>query len=82
VPPWLILALLVALSIALLYQIASGRYGWRVLFYWGVILVGILGAEVVAESAGMNVTRFGDLRLAPDLSGALLMVLALRFIGA
>lgn len=81
VPPWLVLALLGSLSLALLYQILSRRFGWRVLVYWLVISAGILGAEAAAESLGWNFTRLGDLRVLPDLLGALAVVAVVWFLG-
>jgi hypothetical protein len=80
-PPWLILAIVVALTIALMYQLLCRRFGWRVLGYWLVVLVGVLGAEALAEVLGWNFSRVGDLRLVPDLAGALLVVAALWFLG-
>ena len=74
IPPWLILALVLTLALACAYQLIRRRYGWRVLFYWVLILVGFLGAEALVESLGWNVTRLGDLRMLPDMVGALLMV--------
>lgn len=82
IPPWLILALVLTLAIALGYQLARRRYGWRVLFYWGLILAGFLGAEGLAESLGWNVTRLGDLRLLPDLVGSALAVAVLLLVRA
>lgn len=81
-PPWLLLALAFSLAIAALYQLASRRYGWRVVLYWALVLAGFLGAEAMAESFGWSVTRLGDLRLLPDLIGSLLMVVILWFVGA
>jgi hypothetical protein len=81
VPPWLLLLTLVALVIALTYQLATRRYGWRLLFYWALILLALAGFEAVAESVGWNITRFGDLRVAPDLVGAGLVVAAFRLLG-
>jgi hypothetical protein len=80
-PPWLVLALVVALTIALIYQLLSRRFGWQVLGYWLLVLLGILGAEALAEVLGWNFTRVGDLRLGPDLAGALLVVAVLWFLG-
>jgi uncharacterized membrane protein YeaQ/YmgE (transglycosylase-associated protein family) len=80
-PPWLVLALVGALAVALLYQLLSRRFGWRVLGYWVLVLIGVLGAEALAEVLGWNFTRVGDLRLAPDLVGALLVVTVLWFLG-
>jgi hypothetical protein len=74
VPPWLIFLLLVALALALIYQLASRRYGWRVIGYWIVVFLGVVGFEALAESSGWNLTRMGDVRLAPDLGGGLLAV--------
>jgi hypothetical protein len=71
-PPWLILLLLVALAIALIYQLASRRYGWRVLGYWIFVSLGVLGFEALAESMGWNLARMGDVRLAPDVLGGVL----------
>jgi hypothetical protein len=80
-PPWLVFAVVLALGLAALYQLASRRYGWRMLAYWLLILLGIIVAEVAAESLGWNVTRFGDLRLLPDIAGAIVVLLALWFLG-
>jgi uncharacterized membrane protein YeaQ/YmgE (transglycosylase-associated protein family) len=80
-PPWLVFAAVLALALAALYQLATRRYGWRVVAYWVVILVGILGAEALAESLGWSITRFGDLRLLPDLVGALVILVLLWFLG-
>lgn len=80
-PPWLVFALLVSLAGALIYQIGTRRFGWRLFAYWLLVLAGFLGAEVLAESAGWSITRFGDLRLFPDLVGALVIMLALWFLG-
>lgn len=80
-PPWLVLAIVGALTIALIYQLLSRRFGWRILGYWLIVFVGVLGAEALAEVLGWNMTRVGDLRLAPDLAGALLVIAALWFLG-
>lgn len=81
VPPWLILGLLCALALALMYQIASRRFGWRIAVYWALTLLGFLGAEMLAESLGWNMSRYGDLRLIPDLGGALFVIGFLWFLG-
>lgn len=70
-PPWLVLAALISLLLALLYQVATKRFGWRVLGYWLVSFLGLLAAEAASESLGLNITRYGDLRLLPDAVGAL-----------
>jgi hypothetical protein len=80
-PPWLVFAIVVALALAAVYQLATRRFGWRVVAYWILILFGILAAESAAEALGWNITRFGDLRLLPDLLGALIVLLALWFLG-
>lgn len=82
IPPWLVLALVLTLGLALAYQLVRRHYGWRVLFYWALILIGFLGGEIIAESLGWNLTRLGDLRLLPDLAGAALMFAVLWFTGA
>ena len=80
VPPWLVLAGLISLAAALIYQIGTRRYGWRVLAYWLLALCGLLVGEAAAESLGMNITRFGDLRLLPDLLGVAAVLIFLRFV--
>lgn len=80
-PPWLLFAALLSLIVALLYQLVSRRFGWRVLGYWVAVFAGVLAAEALAESIGLNVTRFGDLRLLPDLIGAAIVVAVLWFLG-
>ena len=80
-PPWLLLAIVAALGLAAVYQIATRRFGWRLAAYWIVILLGFLGAEALAESLGWNVSRFGDLRLLPDTAGSLFVILGLWFLG-
>ena len=80
-PPWLFLALLLSLIVALLYQLATRRFGWRVVLYWIIILAGLLGAEALAETWGWDFTRLGELRLLPDMLGAMLMVVLLWFLG-
>lgn len=74
IPPWLVLALVITLALACAYQLIRQHYGWRVLFYWALILVGFLGAEALVESLGWNITRLGDLRMLPDLVGALFAI--------
>jgi hypothetical protein len=81
VPPWLVFLLLMTLALALLYQVLSGRFGWRVLAYWLVLFVAAAAAEAGAESAGLQVSRFGDLRLAPDLGGAVAALGVFWFLG-
>lgn len=81
VPPWLVLLLLVSLALALGYQLASRRYGWRVLGYWIIIFAALVAFEAGAEALGWNMTRFGDLRILPDAAGALLALLVLWFLG-
>jgi hypothetical protein len=66
-PPWLLLALLVALAFAFAYQLTTQRFGWRALAYWAIFFLAFLSGEVAAETLGWNLTRFGDLRLVPDL---------------
>ena len=80
-PTWLLLALIAALALALAYQLASRRFGWRILAHWSLILVGLLAAEIISEQLGWNLTRFGDLRILPDLAGASLMLFLLWFLG-
>lgn len=80
-PPWLALALLIALTLALMYQIGSRRFGLRLVAYWTAILAGLLVAEVLADSLGWNVTRLGDLRVAPDLAGAAMVMVSLWYLG-
>jgi hypothetical protein len=80
-PPWLVFSIALALALAALYQLLTRRYGWRVVAYWVMILVGILAAEVGAEVLGWNITRFGDLRLLPDLIGASIVLAILWFLG-
>jgi hypothetical protein len=77
----LLLALLIALALALAYQLVSARSGWRVLVYWPLILGSLLAAEVFSEAVGWDVTRLGDLRLAPDFTAALMMVGILWLLG-
>lgn len=81
VPPWLILLVLEAITLALAYQLFSRRFGWRGVAYGIFIFVGLAGFEALAESAGINVTRFGDLRVLPDLAGGGLTVSVLWFLG-
>lgn len=76
-PPWLILLLLLSLSLALAYQLLSGRYGWRLLVYWCLIFLAVAACEAGAEAAGVNLTRFGDVRLGADFAGALAVLAAL-----
>ncbi|HEX6508526.1 MAG TPA: hypothetical protein VF221_12930 [Chloroflexota bacterium] len=80
-PPWLVLALVASLVIALMYQILSRRFGWRVIGYWIVISLGVLAGEALAESLGWNAMRIGDLRILPDLAGAFAVVAILWFLG-
>jgi hypothetical protein len=80
-PVWLVFALLLSLIVALIYQIASRRFGWRVMGYWLAIACGVLAAEAIAETLGLNITRLGDVRLLPDLAGAAVVVAALWFLG-
>lgn len=74
-------ALLLSLTAALVYQLASRRFGWRILLYWFIALAGLIGAEALAESIGWNVSRVGDLRLLPDLAGAGSLLMTLWFLG-
>jgi hypothetical protein len=80
-PPWLVLAVVGALTIALIYQLLSRRFGWRIIGYWCLVLIGVLGAEALAEVLGWNFTRLGDLRVGPDLVGALVVIAVLWFLG-
>ena len=80
-PPWLVLLLLVSLAVALVYQLATRRFGWRILAYWLAVFLGALGAELLAEAAGIELLRVGDLRLLPDMLGALLVTGTLWFLG-
>jgi hypothetical protein len=81
VPPWLVLSLVLSLTLALLYQIFSRRYGWRVLFYWAAVFVGFLGGEIIGEQAGISLLRVGDLRLLADFAGAFVVIAGLWFLG-
>lgn len=81
VPPWLIFLMLIASTLALGYQLASRRYGWRVIGYGLFIFVGLAGFEALAESAGVSLTRFGDVRLLPDLVGGAVTLSILWFLG-
>jgi hypothetical protein len=77
----LVALLLASLTLAFVYQLASRRYGWRVLAYWLLILAGVIGAEVAAEAVSLNITRLGDLRVIPDLTGGLLVMAVLWLLG-
>jgi hypothetical protein len=81
VPPWLVFLLLVSLTLALLYQAATRRFGWRIVVYWLLVFAAAAAAEAGAESVGLDVTRFGDLRLLPDLGGAVAVLGSLWFLG-
>lgn len=81
IPPWLVFALLAALTLALLYQIARRHFGKRLIAYWLLTLAGFLGAEALAEQLGWGVTRLGDLRLLPDMTGSLLVLGLLWILG-
>jgi hypothetical protein len=81
VPPWLVFLLLISLTLALLYQLFTGRFGWRVIAYWAVLFVAAAAAEAGAESAGLQLTRFGELRLLPDLGGAVAALGVFWFLG-
>jgi len=70
VPAWLLFAMVLALTMALGYQLVTRRFGWRIVLYWVVILAGLLGGEAGAESVGLNLVRVGDLRLGPDILSA------------
>ncbi len=80
-PPWLLLLTVIALVVALVYQLATRRYGWRLIFYWALILVALCGFEALAENLGWDITRYGDLRVLPDFVGAALAVAILWFLG-
>jgi hypothetical protein len=81
VPPWLVLSLVLSLTLALLYQILTRRFGWRIIGYWIAVTVGFIGAEVLAETAGISLLQVGDLRLLPDLIGAAVVIAVLWFLG-
>jgi K+-transporting ATPase A subunit len=81
VPPWLVFLIVLALTLAFAYQLASRRFGWRIVGYSIVIFAVLLGFEALAEAAGINATRLGDLRLGPDLAGATVALFALWFLG-
>lgn len=81
IPPWLVLALLISLALALAYQLASRRFGRRVFAYWLLALAAFLAAEVMAESQGWSFGRMGDLRLGVDIPAAVLIILLLWFLG-
>lgn len=80
-PPWLVALLLVSLALSFVYQLASHHYGWRVLAYWLLILAGVVGGEVAAEAASWDLTRLGDLRILPDLTGGVLIMAVLWILG-
>jgi len=77
VPAWLLFTMVLALTIALAYQLVTRHFGWRIVLYWVVILAGLLGGEAGAESVGLNLARVGDLRLGPDIVAAGLAASAL-----
>ncbi len=81
VPPWLVLLMATALPIAFAYQLVSRRYGWRVIAYWAFIFCLLVGGEAAAESLGWDITRVGNLRMLPDLSGGAIAVAVLWFLG-
>jgi hypothetical protein len=81
VPPWLVFLLIVSLALALGYQLASRRFGWRLAGYWLLTFLAVTACEALAESMGWDVTRLGDLRLAPDLAGGALAIAVLWFLG-
>ncbi len=66
-PPWLLLLAVFALALSFAYQMNRKRSQRFILLYWLVILVFAVAGEVLAESMGSNITRFGDLRLLPDI---------------
>ena len=80
-PPWLVLAGVCCLVLAASYQLTTRRFGWRVLGYWAAILACFLAAEAASEALGWDVTRLGDLRLAPDLGGAAAAIGVLWLLG-
>lgn len=80
-PAWFVLLVVLALVLAVAYQLVTHRYGWRIIAYWIVVFAGLLGFELAAETLGLNFTRLGDLRLLPDLMGAGLALSLLWFMG-
>jgi 4-hydroxybenzoate polyprenyltransferase len=80
-PPWLLLLLVVALVLAIAYQIAVRRFGWRVVLYWSVLFMALLIGEAAAESFGWNISRLGDLRVIPDVVAAAIALAGLWFLG-
>jgi len=81
VPAWLVLALIITLVLALAFQLAARRFGWRVIGYWLFVFLGFIAGEIVAESVGLNWLRVGDLRLLPDLLGAAVALALLWWTG-
>jgi uncharacterized membrane protein YeaQ/YmgE (transglycosylase-associated protein family) len=81
VPPWLVLALLIALIAALLYQLVRTRSLRRVPFYWVFTLVGFLAAQAGVESANISSPQIGELQIIPDLIGALIAIAILWLLG-
>jgi hypothetical protein len=77
-PPWLFLAILVSLLVALGYQIILVRSLKRVPIYWAVVLAGFLVAEAGAESVRLNSPYLGELQVIPDLIGIAFGLLILR----
>ena len=80
-PPWLVLAFALSLTLAAVYELTFKRFGWRVILHLSVIFIAFLAGEALAESAGWNMTRLGDLRIAPDLVAAILAISGLWFLG-
>ncbi|GAC1404450.1 MAG: hypothetical protein NVSMB52_18290 [Chloroflexota bacterium] len=80
VPPWLLFLAVLTLTMSLGFQLISRRHGRRLLAYWFLTLVASISCEVFAETSGIEFGRMGDVRLLPDLLGALTVLIIAWFL--
>lgn len=76
-PPWLLIAILVALVAALAYQLVTIGSIRRLPLYWLLVLAGLLGGQATAELAHLHSPQLGELQVLPDIGGTLAGVFVL-----
>lgn len=61
--PSIFLAFIVASLYGLVFYLIFGHGGWRLVFYWGVSVIGFFIGEWVASIVGLAIFNIGEMNL-------------------
>lgn len=73
--PTIIFALVAALLLGALYHAVRGGGGWRLLFYFGISILGFMAGHFLGSWQGWNIFLLGSLDLGMGSLGSILFLI-------